>query len=58
MLENPTGDTSLRGLGVCGSNTKMDVKEVACDGMDWVRIAKERVQKGVLVNMLTNIWVR
>jgi hypothetical protein len=31
-------------------NIKMDLREIGCDGMDWIELAEDRDQCGTLVN--------
>jgi hypothetical protein len=35
----------------------MDLRETACDGMDWVYLAQDRDQRLALVNMVLNFQV-
>jgi hypothetical protein len=37
---------------------KMDLREIHCDGMDWIHLAQERNQWSVPVNTAMNIQVR
>ena len=38
-------------------NNKMDVKEMGCEGMDWIELAQDRDRWWVLVNVVMNLWV-
>jgi hypothetical protein len=38
-------------------NTKMDLREIGCDGIDWIDLAQDRDQWRVLVDMIRNLWV-
>jgi len=38
-------------------NTKMDLKEVGCGGMDWIELAQDRDSWHTLVNVAMNLWV-
>jgi hypothetical protein len=38
-------------------NTKMDLREIAWDGMDWIDLAQDRDQWRALVNMVMNFRV-
>jgi hypothetical protein len=34
----------------------MDLQEVGCGGMDWIKLAQERDSCLALLNVLTNFW--
>jgi hypothetical protein len=34
-----------------------DLREIGCDGMDWVDVAKDRDKWRALVNTVMNLWV-
>jgi hypothetical protein len=38
-------------------NIKMDLREVGCDGRDWIELAQNRDQWRALVNTVMNLWV-
>jgi hypothetical protein len=38
-------------------NIKMDLREIGCDGMDWIDLAQDKDQWRVFVNMVMNLWV-
>ena len=38
-------------------NNKMDLEEVGCGGMDWIKLAQIRDRWRVLVNAVMNLWV-
>jgi hypothetical protein len=35
----------------------MDLREIGCDGMDWIDVAQDRDQCRALVNMVMNLQV-
>jgi hypothetical protein len=35
----------------------MDVKEIVCDGMDWIQLARVKEKWWVIVNMVMNLNV-
>jgi hypothetical protein len=38
-------------------NIKMDLREIGCDGMDWIDLAHDRDQWRTVVNMVMNLRV-
>jgi len=38
-------------------NIKMDLKEVGCEGMDWIDLAQDRDRWRVLANAVMNLGV-
>jgi hypothetical protein len=38
-------------------NIKMDLREIGIDGTNWIRLAQNRVQCRVVVNMVMNLRV-
>jgi hypothetical protein len=38
-------------------NIKMDLREIGCDGRDWIDLAQDRDQLRVLVNAVMNLRV-
>jgi hypothetical protein len=39
------------------NNIKMDLKEVGCEGMDWIDLAQDKVSWWALVNAVMNLRV-
>jgi hypothetical protein len=38
-------------------NIKMDLREIGCDGLDWIQLAQDRDQWRALVNTVMNLRV-
>jgi hypothetical protein len=38
-------------------NIKMAVREVGCEGMDWINLAQDRGRQRALVSAVMNLWV-
>jgi hypothetical protein len=51
--KRPLGRPRRRWVG----NIKMDLREIGCDGMDWINLAEDRDQWGALVNTVMNLRV-
>jgi hypothetical protein len=39
------------------NNTKMNLREIGWDGMDWIDLAQDRDQWRALMNAVMNLWV-
>lgn len=39
-------------------NIKMDLRQMRCEGVDWVKVAQDRNQRQAFISTVTNIWVR
>jgi hypothetical protein len=54
LLNSPTDH--LEDLSADGRiNTKMDLQEVGCGGMDWIYLAQDRDKGRALVNAVMNL---
>jgi hypothetical protein len=59
LLGKPEGRRPLRRTGLRWEyNIKMDPREIAWDGIDWVDLVQETEQWRDLVNTVMNFWVR
>jgi hypothetical protein len=38
-------------------NIKMDLKEVGCEVIDWIKLAQDREKWRALVNAVMNLWI-
>jgi hypothetical protein len=58
MIGKPDGKRTLgRPRHRWMDNIKMDLREIGCDGMDWIDLAQDRDQWRVLVNTVMNLRV-
>ena len=51
--KSPLGRPSRR----WDDNIKMDLQEVGCGGMDWIKLAQDRDRCGAFANVVMNLWV-
>jgi hypothetical protein len=51
--KRPLGRPRLR----LENNIKLDLRKIGIDGANWIRLAQDRVQWGVFVNTVMNLWV-
>jgi hypothetical protein len=57
-VEKPEGKRPLgRPRHRWEDNTKMDLHEVGCGGLDWIKLAEDRDKWQGLVNAVMNFWV-
>jgi hypothetical protein len=52
--KRPLGRPSCRG----DDNVKIDLKEVGCEGRDWIDLAQDRDRWHALVYVIMNLWVQ
>jgi hypothetical protein len=38
-------------------DVKLDIREIGCEGVDWIHLAQDRNQWWAVVNTVMNIWV-
>jgi len=58
MVEETEGKRPLgRPRRRWGDNIKMDLQEVGCGGMDWIKLAQDKDRWRALVNTMMNIRV-
>jgi hypothetical protein len=61
LLENLGERDHLEGPGIGGrieDNIKMNLQEVGCEGMDWIKLAKYRDRWWALLIAVMNHWVQ
>jgi hypothetical protein len=51
--KRPLGRPRCRGV----DNTKMDLRDIGWDGMDWIDLAQDRDQWRALANTVMNLWL-
>jgi hypothetical protein len=39
-----------------GNNTRMDIREIGWEDMDWIHLAWDRDQWRAVVNVVMNLW--
>jgi len=58
LVKNPDGKRPLgRPRHRWEDNIKMDLQEVGCRGMDWIKLAQDRDRWGALVNAIMKLVV-
>jgi len=58
LVRKPEGRRPLgRSRHRWGDNTKMDLQEVECGGMDWINLAQDRDRWRALVDVVMNLRV-
>ena len=58
LVEKPEGKRPLgRPRFRWEDNIKMDLQEVVCGGMKWIKLDENRDRWRVLVNAVMNLWV-
>jgi len=51
------GKDRLKGLGIDGKNIGTDLREMCCEGVDWIRLDQDRNQWRALVNAVMGLRV-
>jgi len=58
LVGKPEGKTPLgRPRHRWEDNIKMDLQEMVCGDMDWIKLAQDRERWWALVNAVMNLWV-
>jgi hypothetical protein len=58
LVGRPEGKRPLeRPRRRCEDNNKLDLRETAIDGMNWIRLAQDRVQWRAFLNTVMNLLV-
>jgi len=58
LVGRPEGRRPLgRPRSTWEDNIKMDLHEVGCESMDWIKLAQVRDRWRALVNAVMNLWV-
>ena len=58
LMGKPDGSRSLgRTRHRWKDNIRMDLQEVGCGGMDWIKLAQDRDRWWAVMNVVMNLWV-
>jgi hypothetical protein len=59
LIRKPTGKRQLARLRYRweNANIKVDLREIRCDGVDWIHLAQDRDQCQAVVKMVMNLQV-
>jgi hypothetical protein len=54
-VRRPEGRKHSEGLGLWEDNIKIDLKEIGCEGLDWIELAQVRYWWLAVVNKIMNL---
>jgi hypothetical protein len=57
MVGNPEGKRPVGRSRHRWEDNEIDLKEVGCGGMDWIKLAQHSDRWWAIVNKLMNLWV-
>jgi hypothetical protein len=57
LVEKPEGKRALGKPRHRWEDNKMELQEVGCGGMDWIKLAQDRNSWQACVNAVMNLWV-
>jgi hypothetical protein len=56
LVGKPEGERPLgRHRRVLENNIKMEIRQIGCDGMDWIHVAQDMDHRRALVNTVMNL---